>query len=442
VTINLQNVSSNLNGTNGIYNANFAITYDSSVLQVGTITKGSLFTESADFPAPNKSTAGKITFLTQDDSMGERLITTNGEFAKINFTIKTGASSGDTLINFSDTPTPKFNGLTISNYLQTQLPITTTFGKVSVTGSANMTVTSIAAISDINVANGTTLANAGLPSTVQATLSDNSTQNVGVTWNGGTPAYNATTAGTYTFTGTLTMPSGVTNTNGVTATAHVIVATATVQGPSFQNASLDTTNNKIVTLVFDKALTSNVTDLKSAIKLATNGTTFNALGSADFVSISSTDATKLVVTFNSPLTGANNKIQIAANSLKDVSGNVQTAVVTTPAISGSIDECFIATAAFGSKNQTDVVLLRHFRDQFLLTNPLGKAFVETYYHYSPPIAQTIAGDVVLKFVTRVLLLPFVVLVYMLFHPVLLVSILAGLTFMILQRRRNKVLGFK
>ncbi|MBC2726042.1 CFI-box-CTERM domain-containing protein, partial [Desulfosporosinus sp.] len=231
---------------------------------------------------------------------------------------------------------------------------------------------------------------------------------------------------------TVTAENGTTKEYTVTVTVQ-----PAVQGPSLLNVSLDATE-KIVTLVFDKSLISNVTDLKSAITFAEDGSNFNALGANDTVAISSTDPKKLNVTFSSPLTGTDNKLQIAANSLKDSNGNVQTEVLTTPAITtGQVDECFIATAAFGSKNQSDVVLLRQFRDQFLLSNPLGKAFVETYYTYSPPIAQTIAGSVILKFVTRVLLLPLVVIVYMLFHPVLLVGVLSAITFMFVQRRKRK-----
>ena len=245
-----------------------------------------------------------------------------------------------------------------------------------------------------------------------------------------TVAQNFTNPVTYT----VTAQDGTTQTYTVTVT----VLATTVQGPSFQSVSMDATN-KIVTLVFDKSLTSNVTDLKSAIKFATNGTTFNALGASDSVSIISTDAKKLIVTFNSPLTGANNKLQIAANSLKDANGNVQTSVVTTSAISGSIDECFIATAAYGSISQQPVVLLRHFRDQFLLTNSWGQSFVNFYYHNSPPVARFIAGNEFLKLVVRAMLSPALLVVYLLFHPVLgitFVMLLAGIVYMWRTQRKK------
>jgi hypothetical protein len=49
--------------------------------------------------------------------------------------------------------------------------------------------------------------------------------------------------------------------------------------------------------------------------------------------------------------------------------------------------CFIATAAFGSEFEKPVVILRQFRDRRLLNNNLGKKFVETYYRYSPALAD-------------------------------------------------------
>ena len=69
--------------------------------------------------------------------------------------------------------------------------------------------------------------------------------------------------------------------------------------------------------------------------------------------------------------------------------------------------CFIATAAFGSYMAPDVLVLRQFRDKYLLTNALGRGFVDFYYHVSPPLAQFIAQHESLRFATRMALTPIV-----------------------------------
>lgn len=69
--------------------------------------------------------------------------------------------------------------------------------------------------------------------------------------------------------------------------------------------------------------------------------------------------------------------------------------------------CFIATAAFGSKFEKQVKLLRRFRDIYLIPHTIGRVFVRAYYRYSPPIADFIAKHDSLRTVVRVSLLPVV-----------------------------------
>jgi hypothetical protein len=69
--------------------------------------------------------------------------------------------------------------------------------------------------------------------------------------------------------------------------------------------------------------------------------------------------------------------------------------------------CFIATAAYGSYMEPHVKVLRDFRDRVLLTNNVGRSFVELYYTYSPFVADFIAKHTSLRRVARWTLLPLV-----------------------------------
>jgi serine protease len=74
---------------------------------------------------------------------------------------------------------------------------------------------------------------------------------------------------------------------------------------------------------------------------------------------------------------------------------------------GGDSRCFIATAAYGTAEAADVRGLRRFRDRYLMTNPLGRAFVATYYRLSPPFADAIRPHPWLRQLVRIGLTPYV-----------------------------------
>jgi|GEM_PF-5075581 len=76
----------------------------------------------------------------------------------------------------------------------------------------------------------------------------------------------------------------------------------------------------------------------------------------------------------------------------------------------SYEDCFIATAAFGSPLEPSVLLLRQFRDQYLLTNSPGRLAAGLYYRFSPPLARIIHKNELLKETVRCLLKPVVFLI--------------------------------
>ncbi|MFZ3132528.1 MAG: leucine-rich repeat domain-containing protein, partial [Desulfosporosinus sp.] len=98
---------------------------------------------------------------------------------------------------------------------------------------------------------------------------------------------------------------------------------------AYTSTVIDSSNK--VSLHFNENIANNLTsldELKNAVTFAADGVNFIALGANDTVSI---NENTIVVTFNTALTGNNNKIKIAANSIKDATGNVLgTDIITEP----------------------------------------------------------------------------------------------------------------
>jgi hypothetical protein len=89
--------------------------------------------------------------------------------------------------------------------------------------------------------------------------------------------------------------------------------------------------------------------------------------------------------------------------------------------------CCTATAAFGTSMAKEIGILRQFRDEYLITNPLGRILVDIYYGLSPPVAESVAGHPGLKAMVRAGLAPAVAMSTVVFNTSLVEKVaIAGL----------------
>jgi subtilisin family serine protease/PKD repeat protein len=91
----------------------------------------------------------------------------------------------------------------------------------------------------------------------------------------------------------------------------------------------------------------------------------------------------------------------------DNDGGNSTAVATLVIRKESSSDCFIATAAWGSPLEEEVMTLRRFRDRYLLDTATGRAVVDAYYRHSPPLADAIRERPWARAAVRALLRPLV-----------------------------------
>jgi hypothetical protein len=98
------------------------------------------------------------------------------------------------------------------------------------------------------------------------------------------------------------------------------------------------------------------------------------------------------------------------NTIEDVNAASTSIIMdnsysVTANFQGSGSGCCVATASCGNPTATELQILREFRDEYLLTSPLGEALVEFYYTVSPPMAEFVTEHPSLKPIVRVGLMP-------------------------------------
>ena len=90
----------------------------------------------------------------------------------------------------------------------------------------------------------------------------------------------------------------------------------------------------------------------------------------------------------------------------------------------------------------EVNILKDFRDNILLTNSIGKAFVKFYYKVSPPLADFISEHDSLRAIARLCLYPLIGLSWIALKigtaNILLLLVLLGSGLMALGKYRSKL----
>ena len=104
-----------------------------------------------------------------------------------------------------------------------------------------------------------------------------------------------------------------------------------------------------------------------------------------------------------PITAIPGSVEV---TIRSADGTINQSYILNFTISDS-DQCFIATAAYGSLLEPHVQILRQFRDNVLMQFSGGRWFVKEYYHHSPPIAKMIVNNEGLKFIIRIILTPII-----------------------------------
>ena len=132
-------------------------------------------------------------------------------------------------------------------------------------------------------------------------------------------------------------------------------------------------------------------------------------------SVTFSDPTSARPTFEAPSFDDTGDKLLVFDLIVTDNGGLQSSDSTTVSVSNFENDnpgasgggCFIATAAFGSPTERQIIILRKFRDRYLIPNPLGYNFVNIYNTCLPPLANLISEYDILRMAAKWILLPIV-----------------------------------
>lgn len=111
-------------------------------------------------------------------------------------------------------------------------------------------------------------------------------------------------------------------------------------------------------------------------------------------------------------------------------------------LTNAAPRCFIFTAVLGTEAVQDLKYMRLFRDNVLMLTPVGHAFVDVYYVASPPIAEVLSQNELLRIATRTFfVMPALYFSEAIFSPFSPVLLLALVTTTLLLYKKRKITIF-